>query len=218
MAKKSSKTKTVAYMKNVFLNVPFDSAYRDGEFLIILFTVFDCGFLPRCALEQKDSGKFRLEKIYEIIEKCGLGIHDISFTGIDPNTKCARFNMPFELGIFMALQRYGTPKQKKKRISVLDTKKYGHRKSLSDISGQDIDIYLKKSPKSLIAAVRKFLSHHTAEVIPGEDEILKRYKHYVGTVRAEFCKKKKLNPKKVDYVDEVAILHHYIRHFSPVVP
>jgi hypothetical protein len=46
------------YSRQVFINCPFDPAYRpirDG----IVFAVFDCGFQPRSALEIEDSSEVR---------------------------------------------------------------------------------------------------------------------------------------------------------------
>jgi hypothetical protein len=39
----------------VFLNVPFDAAYRP-PFEALVFAVTDCAFRPRCALEASDGG------------------------------------------------------------------------------------------------------------------------------------------------------------------
>jgi hypothetical protein len=64
----------------------------------LLFSVYACGFRPRCALEISDSSENRLSKIEAIIQQCKFGIHDISIMGIDPETKLARLNMAFELG------------------------------------------------------------------------------------------------------------------------
>ncbi len=41
--------------KAVFVNCPFDEAYKD-IFYAIIFTVFDCGFNVRCGLEIEDIG------------------------------------------------------------------------------------------------------------------------------------------------------------------
>jgi len=65
------------YLTNVFINCPFDSEYSKF-FHAIVFTIIDCGYLPRCALEVLDSSEKRLEKIRKIIEDCRLAIHDLS--------------------------------------------------------------------------------------------------------------------------------------------
>ncbi|RLF41817.1 MAG: hypothetical protein DRN18_03295 [Thermoplasmata archaeon] len=55
------------YSDNVFINCPFDENYKP-IFYAIVFTIHDCGFLPRCALEELH--EIRLTKIEEIIEEC----------------------------------------------------------------------------------------------------------------------------------------------------
>ena len=87
----------------VFLNVPFDPQYR-LLFEAMLFAVYDCGFKPRCALETTDAGQVRVQKISAIIRDCAFGIHDISRTQLDEGSGLPRFNMPFELGLFLSRQ------------------------------------------------------------------------------------------------------------------
>ena len=56
----------------VFINCPFDDEYRP-LFRAMVFTIYKCGFLPRCAAEVSDSGQNRLDKIMDIIDECGFG-------------------------------------------------------------------------------------------------------------------------------------------------
>jgi len=65
------------YDKNVFINCPFDRDYRP-LLEAIVFTVFDCGFRPRCALETEDGGQVRMEKIFALIGDSKLAINDLS--------------------------------------------------------------------------------------------------------------------------------------------
>ena len=44
--------KSTHYNDNVFINCPFDSAYKP-LFDAMVFTVHDCGFVARCALDLK---------------------------------------------------------------------------------------------------------------------------------------------------------------------
>jgi hypothetical protein len=121
----------------VFINCPFDPEYLP-LFRMIVFTVQRCGFEPRCALEVVDSAETRISKIQSIIAECRLGIHDISRTELNPRG-LPRFNMPFELGLFMGAKRFGSGVQKSKRCLVLDREPYRYQKFLSDIAGQDVD-------------------------------------------------------------------------------
>jgi hypothetical protein len=90
----------------VFINCPFTADYR-AHFRAIIFTVIRSGFTPRSALEADDSSESRLEKIRKIIGECRYGIHDISKTEPDADSGLPRFNMPFELGLFIAAKRFG---------------------------------------------------------------------------------------------------------------
>ncbi|MFT4154443.1 hypothetical protein [Parafilimonas sp.] len=88
------------YTDFVFINCPFDDAYM-ALLHAVVFTVYRCGFFPQCALGDEDSSTSRLEKIINIIENCKYAIHDLSRTETG-TSGFPRFNMPFELGIFLA--------------------------------------------------------------------------------------------------------------------
>ena len=75
---------------------------RLAVFYAAIFTVLDCGYVPRCALEVYDSGQVRIEKIFRLIGACRHGIHDISRTEFDPKSKLPRFNMPLSSEYFLA--------------------------------------------------------------------------------------------------------------------
>ena len=102
------------YNDSVFINCPFDLEYKP-LFNAVVFTVFDCGFLARCTLEEEDASQVSIEKIYNIISSCKYSIHDISRTEINPETELPRFNMPLELGIFLGTKKFGADKQLKKK-------------------------------------------------------------------------------------------------------
>ena len=53
--------------KSVFINCQFDGKYLP-VFQAIVFTVFDCGYNTRCALEISDSSEVRIDKIVKIYE------------------------------------------------------------------------------------------------------------------------------------------------------
>lgn len=110
-------------VEGVFINVPFDLRYQK-LFHALVFTVHECGFLARCALEGDDGSEVRIEKLYNIIRDCPLGIHDLSRVTLDTANRLPRFNMPLELGVFLGAKRYGAGKQKRKSCLILERERY----------------------------------------------------------------------------------------------
>ncbi|HEX8316873.1 hypothetical protein [Longimicrobium sp.] len=144
------------YERNIFLNCPFDDEYQP-LFQAVIFAVLTCGFRARCALEADDGGEVRIVKIQRIIRDSQLGIHDISRTELDLATGLPRFNMPFELGLFLGAREFGAGLQKRKRALIFDIERYRFQKFCSDIAGQDIKAH-EGSPEKAIRAVRNWLA------------------------------------------------------------
>jgi len=162
------------YDNSVFINCPFDDGYKP-LFRATVFTVYDCGFNPRCALEVYDSGQVRIDKIMKLIEGCRYGVHDISRTELDGVNHLPRFNMPLELGIFLGAQRFGTSRHKQKSCLVLDREPYRYQKFISDIAGQDVSSHDGQIAK-VIATVRDWLSTATGgKPLPGGGKIAERF-------------------------------------------
>ena len=165
------------YASNVFINCPFDAGY--GPILdVLIFAVFDCGFVPRCAMEIDDSAQIRIDKIFRIIEECKFAIHDVSRTELDPDTKLPRFNMPLELGMFLGARHFALSRHKTKVCLIMDSESYRYQKFISDISGQDIKAH-NNSPERAVARVRDWLNNASGrKTIPGGKQIWKRYQEY----------------------------------------
>lgn len=144
-----------------------------------MFTVHDCGFWARCALEVEDSGEERIRKIKRIIRECRYGIHDVSRVQLDSVNQLPRFNMPLELGLFLGAQEYGSGVQKQKRSLILDSEQYRYQKFCSDIAGQDIRAH-NDQPARLIAAVRAMLSTALSGQarMPGPAKLLDRFAEF----------------------------------------
>ena len=167
------------YELSVFVNCPFDREYKSTLFPALLFTIYDCGLQARSALEADTATSDRLEKIFEIVKSSKYGIHDISRTGLDRETGLPRFNMPFELGIFLAAQKYGAGRQKQKICLVLDKERYRYHKFISDIKGRDISAHNDKID-SVIRRVRDWLNDDKPQgvMLPGHILISKRFEAF----------------------------------------
>jgi hypothetical protein len=163
------------YELSVFINCPFDKRYQKLLYAIV-FTVHDCGYIARSALELTDTSQVRISKILRIISECQIGIHDISRTELDAKTKLPRFNMPLELGMSLAAKEYGSARQRRKLCLVLDRSPHRYQKFCSDIAGQDISTH-GRNVKRLIRAVRDFLrsASPASVIIPGAEKIHQRY-------------------------------------------
>ena len=170
--------KASRYNDNVFLNCPFDSAYKQ-LFDAMVFAVYDCGFVARCALEEGDASQVRIDKIYNIIAACRYGIHDISRTELDETSGLPRFNMPLELGIFLGAKRFGINKQKKKNCLILDKEKYRYQQFISDIAGQDVPVH-NNDPEEIVTVVRNWLLDASErKTIPSGSKIWGRYQEFM---------------------------------------
>jgi len=122
-----------SYELNVFVNWPFDDAYRQ-LFEAIVFAITTAVRSPDVRLEADDGSQVRIDKIAIIIGACRLGIHDISRTEPDASTGLPRFNMPLELGMFLGAKRYGRARQKQKVCLILDVARHRYQKFISDIA------------------------------------------------------------------------------------
>ncbi len=143
------------YGKSVFINAPFDLSCED-LFRAMVFAVAACDYNPRCALENEDSSKTRIQKIEDLISRCRRGIHDLSFMELDAASGLPRFNMPFELGLFHGAKQFGGGKQKRKCYLVFDSDKHRYQKAISDIAGQDISCH-GGTEEGVITAIGKWL-------------------------------------------------------------
>lgn len=169
--------KSTHYNDNVFINCPFDAKYK-SLFDAMVFVVHDCGFIPRCALEEDDASEVRIDKIYSIIADCRYGIHDISRTELDRDSNLPRFNMPLELGVFLGAKKFGIEEQKKKKCLVLDREQYRYQQFISDIAGQDIQAH-NNSSELIVKVVRDWLRNASRrETIPGGSIIWRRYRDF----------------------------------------
>ena len=170
--------KSSRYNDNVFLNCPFDSAYKQ-LFDAMVFAIHDCGFIPRCALEEEDASQVRIDKIYDIIADCRYGIHDISRTELDETSDLPRFNMPLELGVFLGAKQFSIDEQKRKNCLILDKAQYRYQQFISDIAGQDIQAH-NNNPEEIVTVVRNWLrTASKRRTIPSGSIIWGRYQEFI---------------------------------------
>ncbi|MEE9252678.1 MAG: hypothetical protein V3U74_04915 [Thermodesulfobacteriota bacterium] len=203
------------YDDSVFINCPFDDDYLP-IFEAIVFVTYDAGFIPRSALEIKDSSVNRLEKILNLISDCKHSIHDISRTELDPVNLLPRFNMPLELGIFLGCKEFGSRKHKSKSCLILDRTKYRFQKFISDIAGQDIEAH-NNSPKKAIIIVRDWLRVQSKRTnMPGGSTIYKRYSQFKRDLPL-ICEELRLEVSELHYVDFSHVVTEWLKS-NPLKP
>lgn len=125
--------KRTASTESVFLNIPYDAAF-ENLYLAYIAGVSAFGLKPRAALEIPTSNR-RLERILELIQECQYSIHDLSRVQLDlARPRTPRFNMPFELGLTVALEKVAIPGH---AWVICESQRFRLKKSLTDLDGTD---------------------------------------------------------------------------------
>ena len=202
-------TSGVKYDRDVFINCPFDVVY-EPNFHAISFTILSCGFTPRSALEIIDGGTTRIDIIVRLIEECRIGIHDLS--RVELNTEgLPRFNMPFELGLFVGAQRLGKGRQRQKKCLILDSEPFRYQKFISDIAGQDIAAHGNDLGRA-IARVREFLTNFIPEneaLPPGGVHIAEDFADFQSAL-PELCSPARIQPDELQFVERTRLAREWL--------
>ena len=123
--------------EDVFLNIPYDARF-ENLLLAYIAGISAFGFAPRATLEIP-FGQRRLDRILSLIRQSRYSIHDLSRVQLDRKAPpTPRFNMPFELGLTVALERSAHPNHS---WIVCETVPHRIKKSLSDLDGTDAYIH-----------------------------------------------------------------------------
>jgi hypothetical protein len=183
---------------SVFINCPFDKEYRP-LLRVALFTTFFLGLKPRTSLERGNAGEPRIGKIMELIKNSKYGIHDLSRIKSSAPDEFARLNMPFELGLDIAVQHIS---KKGKLCLVVETEPYRYQKALSDLSGNDIKAH-KDDPKELMKVIREWIhqNHHKNHGFPLLESMWGTYCDFKGKLKEDF----KLSDDSDDAINDVSI-------------
>lgn len=185
-------------LEGVFINCPFDNDYA-LTLQALRFAIGYLGFRPRSALEMQDSGQPRIEKLFSIIEDCRYGVHDLSRTEVDPVHGLPRFNMPFELGVFLGARRFGAGVQLEKRSLILDVDRFRYQRFLSDIAGMDIQAH-DGDPRMAMRRIRDWLSSVSRRKLPGADLLIAAYDRFLSR-RNALSTRLKIDARDTPYAD-----------------
>ena len=129
---------------DVFLNLAFDAS---TEWLLVaqVSGLAALGFTARSVLEIH--GADRLERLLDIIAACGVSISDMSWV----RAKDIRHNMPFELGLAVALADRFEPRLK---FFVSDREPLRLKRTLSDLGGHDAIVH-RGDPRVLLTKLHE---------------------------------------------------------------
>ena len=199
--------------EGTFINCPFDKRYTK-KFRAIVFTILYCGFEPRCALEIADGSQNRLDKILDIIADCRFAVHDIS--RVQLSNGLPRFNMPFEVGLFFGAKRFGGRLHSEKRCLVVDRVPFRYQRTLSDISGQDIQSH-NDDYKEIVVLVRNWLAQFkTGALLPGDLLITQDFDRFIRDF-PRICRDAGVTSNRLPFNDFVNIIDIWIAKKGTVV-
>jgi hypothetical protein len=209
----AKKARSPSFADSVFINCPFDHPYAP-ILEAIVFCVVDCGFVPRSALEQIDSGDLRLNRIRRLIQGSLYAIHDISRIAVTRSSPFPRFNMPFELGLDLGCRFYGADQLSSKRCLILDEKQYRYQKVLSDIAGQDIRAH-NNSPDRAITVVREWLRNASGRTtLPGPNHIKSHFRSF-ARVLPDYADRSGLDRNDLQFADYVLLIEEWLKTTGP---
>jgi hypothetical protein len=168
---------------NVFVNCPFDKDYTT-LLRPLLFTIIHLGLNPRIALESRNSGAPRIDKIVSLIRESAYAIHDLSRSKAIRKGELYRMNMPFELGLDVGCQKFSTRRRIAKKCLILDAESYRYQAALSDIAGSDIENH-RNEPREVVVLVRHWLSTEARIKSAGSARIWDRFNDFVDENSAD---------------------------------
>jgi hypothetical protein len=148
------------YEKSVFINCPFDPAF-EPLFDAIVFSVVACDFIPRSALESRGVADSRIERIARALLSSRFSIHDLSRCRGEGDESLARFNMPLELGMAMALRLTQATTRRDHDWVALVTEGHSYVRFVADLAGFD----LLRHDNTARSMVREILSW--LQTLPG---------------------------------------------------
>ena len=153
-------------LRRVFLNVPYDGIFQP---LYLAYIVGLAAFrlTPVLAISATD-GTTRVDKIFNLLSGCASSIHDLSRIEPSGEERLPRFNMPFELGMAVALAKH-TPE----RFTWVgfDSRRHQASRTLSDLAGSDFVVH-GNTPAGVLAGLCDVF---VARGKPSVPELLERH-------------------------------------------
>lgn len=166
---------------DVFLNIPFDKKYEQ-LYLALIAGLCGMGLTPRCVLEVPAGVGNRLDRLFALVRQCGSSIHDLSRVELSVDQpRCPRFNMPFELGLAVAV----TLSRGVHQWFVFEARPFRLQKSLSDVNGFDPYIH-NGTPEGVLRELSNvFVMHRTKPSFASLELLYRQLKRFAVTPKAE---------------------------------
>ncbi len=198
--------------QSVFINCPFDEDYKPS-FEALLFTVAASGYRIRCALEDNDSGDIRFDKLCRLIRACDRSVHDMSRVELG-SSGLPRFNMPFELGLYIGASRFGGSQHRNKSALIMVKTQHRLPVYLSDLGGNDCPAH-QGQPENVIKIVRGYFHKRPdGSQLPGAARILKDFERFKAALpalaAALHIAPDELDPYR-DYRDYVVLMIEFLK-------
>ena len=93
------------------------------------------------------------------MRRCRISIHDLSLVRLGGKERLPRFNMPFELGLAVALSR----QDPWYRFFIFEAERYRLSKTLSDLGGHDPEIH-HGSPSGVLEGLLNWMGTPRSEL------------------------------------------------------
>ncbi len=141
-----------------------------------------------------------------------------SRTGLTGPKRLPRFNMPFELGLFLGAKAYGRGQNASKASLILDREPHRYQNFLSDIAGQDIEAHGER-PLQAIAKVRNWLQSATQSIpwaVPGGKVIGERYERF-RLDKPQLCREAGLSIRDLTFLDSRWLIKGWLAATAPGV-
>jgi hypothetical protein len=112
--------------------------------MAVISTATAYGLTPIMA-KQRSAFENRFQRIWSMILSCGFGFTDLTYT--------TRMNMPFELGLMLALG---------KNCFITSGRRYAALRTISDLNLGDVH-YHDRRPRTLIAAFSRWIEQNCTQ-------------------------------------------------------
>jgi hypothetical protein len=149
--------------------------------------------------EQHGSQEFGKDFVFSELHRLGgMRHHAAQVKHEDP-----RFNMPFELGLFLGAKHYGRGAQDRKACLVFERDPNTYDKFISDFSGHDIKSHGNQA-KRVVQAVRNWLAGiGRKRGLPGGAALWNEYQEFKKWIKGECSLAKRLVKELTwgEYVD-----------------